>query len=79
MSRPIDAAGFPLSPQAGRGNAHATCWITKRGAAKRKAPGLSAERFPETSLRNASYAVSTVEGSTFTPGPIVEVTAMRWM
>ncbi|GEP07345.1 hypothetical protein MOX02_53830 [Methylobacterium oxalidis] len=24
-------------------------------------------------------AVSTVEGSTFTPGPIVEVTAMRWM
>ena len=28
---------------------------------------------------DATYAVRTVDGSTFTPGPIVEVTAMRWM
>ena len=26
-----------------------------------------------------AQAVSTLAGSTFTPGPIVEVTAMRWM
>lgn len=30
-------------------------------------------------VRTIAYAVRTVDGSTFTPGPIVEVTAMRWM
>jgi hypothetical protein len=34
---------------------------------------------PEKVPADLPYAVSTVEGSTFTPGPIVEVTAMRWM
>lgn len=29
--------------------------------------------------RQAPAATSTLEGSTFTPGPIVEETAMRWM
>ena len=52
-----------------------------QGAVKRKrAPGLAARRpLQNEPVERIDQAVSTVEGSTLTPGPIVEVTAMRWM
>lgn len=49
-----------------------------RGMPKRERPAWWGRALPSSFLW-IDQAVSTLAGSTFTPGPIVEVTATRWM